>query len=50
MLMVPLRYGEDVVQYVAVLELERGRIRRATGYWGGPFPAQEARAPFIERD
>ncbi len=27
-LMVPLRYGEDVLQYVAILELERGRIRR----------------------
>ncbi len=49
-LMVPLRYGEDLQQYVAVLELERGRVRRATGYWGGPFLAQEARAAFIDRD
>ena len=32
-LMVPLRYGEEVVQYVAVLELAAGLIRRATGYW-----------------
>ena len=47
-LMVPLRYGEDVLQYVAILELERGRIRRATGYWGAPFPAQEGRAAFID--
>jgi hypothetical protein len=48
-LMVPLRYGEDVLQYVAILELEEGRIRRATGYWGAPFPAQDARAAFIDR-
>jgi len=45
-LMVPLRYGEDVLEYVAVLELDDGRIRRATGYWGAPFVAQAARAPF----
>jgi hypothetical protein len=49
-LMVPLRYGADILQYVAVLELEDGRIRRATGYWGAPFAATEARAAFIERD
>ena len=49
-LMVPLRYGEEeVLQYVAVLELVAGRIRRATGYWGAPFPAQAARAPFLDR-
>ncbi|MBA2720103.1 MAG: nuclear transport factor 2 family protein [Chloroflexi bacterium] len=48
-LMVPLRYGEEVLQYVAILEVERGRIRQATGYWGGPFPAQDSRAPFIDR-
>jgi hypothetical protein len=49
-LMVPLRYGEDVLQYVAVLELEGGRIRHATGYWGAPFPAQAARAAFVDRE
>ena len=49
-LMVPLRYGEDVLEYVAVLELEDGRIRHATGYWGAPFPAQGARAAFIDPD
>jgi hypothetical protein len=49
-LMVPLRYGDDVLQYVAVLELERGRIRQATGYWGAPFPAQGSRAAFTESD
>ena len=47
-MMVPLRYGEEVLQYVAVLELAGGRIRRATGYWGAPFPAQDSRAPFID--
>ena len=47
-LMVPLRYGDDVLQYVAVLELADGRIRRATGYWGAPFEAQDARAPFLD--
>ena len=49
-LMVPLRYGDDVLDYVAIVELENGRIRRATGYWGAPFPAQDARAPFLDRD
>jgi ketosteroid isomerase-like protein len=48
-LMVPLRYGEDVLQYVAVLELQGGRIRRGTGYWGGAFPAHESRAAFVDR-
>jgi hypothetical protein len=47
-LMVPLRYGEDVLQYVAVLELADGRIRHATGYWGSPFEAQASRAAFAE--
>lgn len=47
-LMVPLRYVEEVLQYVAILELERGRIRRATGYWGAPFPAQASRAAFVD--
>ena len=49
-LMVPLRYGEDILQYVAILELEHGRIRQATGYWGAPFPSQDSRAAFVERD
>ncbi|HEY3335281.1 MAG TPA: hypothetical protein VGK16_08635 [Candidatus Limnocylindrales bacterium] len=47
-LMVPLRYGEDVLQYVAVLEVDGGRIKHATGYWGAPFPAQASRAPFVD--
>jgi ketosteroid isomerase-like protein len=49
-LMVPLRYGKDILQYVAVLELEAGKIRHATGYWGAPFPAQESRAAFAARN
>jgi ketosteroid isomerase-like protein len=48
-LMVPLRYGDDILQYVAVLELEQGRIRRATGYWGAPFPAQDGRTAYLDR-
>jgi hypothetical protein len=48
-LMVPLRYGEEVLQYVAVVELADGRIRHATGYWGAPFPAQAGRAAFRDR-
>jgi hypothetical protein len=49
-LMVPLRYGEDVLQYVAIVEVEGGRVQRATGFWGSPFPARDARAAFIDRD
>ena len=48
-LMVPLRYGEEVLQYAAIVELEAGRVRRATGFWGAPFPAHAARAPFVDQ-
>ena len=48
--MAPLRYADGIQHYVAVIELEDGRIRRATGHWGAPFPAQEYRAQFAERD
>jgi ketosteroid isomerase-like protein len=47
-LMVPLRYGDDVLQYVAVIELADGRVIRGTGYWASPFEAQPARAPFTD--
>src|SRR4051794_12107437 len=47
-LMAPLLYGDDLQHYVAVLELQDGRIRRARGYWGAPFAAQAARAPFVD--
>ena len=49
-LMVPLRYGDDVLHYAAVVELDAGRVRRATGFWGAPFPAQGARASFVDRE
>jgi hypothetical protein len=48
-MMMPLRYGTDILHYVAVLEVEDGRIRRATGHWAAPFPAQEYRAEFADR-
>ena len=48
-LMMPLRYGEQVLRYIAVLELEDGKIRHATGHWAPPFPAQEYRAEFADR-
>ena len=47
-MMMPLRYGEDVYHYVGVFELEGDKIRRTTEYFGAPFPAQEGRAKFAE--
>jgi hypothetical protein len=44
----PLRYGDAAYQYVAVYELADGRVRRATAFFGPPFPAKPARAPFAE--
>ena len=49
-MMVPLRYGDDLQHYVAVIELEDGKVRRATGHWGAPFPPQESRARFAEKE
>lgn len=46
--MMPLRYGEEILHYVGVLELEGGKIRRGTGYFGTPFPAQEYRAKYTD--
>lgn len=48
-LMVPLRYGEDPYHYAGVFELDGGRLRRVTEYFGAPFPAQPARARFADR-
>jgi len=48
-LMMPLRYGDDVYHYVGVFELERDLIRRTTEYFGAPFPAQEGRARYVDR-
>ena len=47
-MMMPLRYGEDLYQYVGVLELESGRIKRGTGYFAAAFPAQDYRARFAD--
>ena len=48
-LMLPLRYGTDPYHYVGVFELDEGRLRHVTEYFGAPFPAQEARAKFADR-
>jgi hypothetical protein len=47
--MVPLRYSDGLYHYTAVLELEDGRIKRATGTWAAPFEAQAYRAEFADR-
>jgi len=44
----PLRYGEDIYHYVGILELDGGRIRRSTEFFGAPFPANPARAAFAD--
>jgi len=49
-LMMPLRYGEEIHHYVGVFEIDGGRIRRSTEYFGAPFPAQAGRARYAERD
>ena len=46
--MMPLRYGADIYQYAAVIELGGGLIRRGTGYFGAPFPPQPYRAAFAD--
>jgi hypothetical protein len=48
-MMLPLRYGSDPYHYVGVFELDGGRLRHVTEYFSAPFPAQEARAPFVDR-
>ena len=48
--MAPLLYGDQLQHYVAVIEIGDGRIKRGPGYWGVPFEAQAARAPFLDRD
>jgi ketosteroid isomerase-like protein len=49
-LMTPLRYGDEIHHYVGVYELRDGKIGRATEYFGAPFPAQEFRAEFTDKD
>jgi limonene-1,2-epoxide hydrolase len=41
-----LRYGSDVYQYAGIFELDGEAIRRSTEFFGAPFPAQPARAPY----
>ena len=47
-LTMPVRYGAKIYRYVGVHELDGGRIRRSTEYFGAPFPASEARARFAD--
>jgi ketosteroid isomerase-like protein len=46
-LMLPLRYGEEVVHYVGVFELRDHLIHRTTEYFGAPFPPQPSRAAYV---
>jgi hypothetical protein len=48
-MMMPLRYGEEIHHYVGVFELDGAKIRRTTEFFGAPFPAQEFRAQFTDR-
>jgi hypothetical protein len=46
-MMLPLRYGEDVYHYVGVFELRDSLIHRTTEYFGAPFPPQASRAAYV---
>ncbi len=46
-MMLPLRYGEDVYHYVGAFELRGGLIHRTTEYFGAPFPPQPSRAAYV---
>jgi hypothetical protein len=50
MVMQQLRYGEDIWHYVGVYELIGGKISHATEYFGAPFPAQDFRVQWRDRD
>jgi hypothetical protein len=43
-MMLPLRYGEDIYHYVGAFELRDGLIYRTTEFFGAPFPPQTSRA------
>lgn len=43
-----LVYGEETVSVVEILEIEDGKIRRATEYFASPFDAPEWRAQWVE--
>jgi ketosteroid isomerase-like protein len=50
-LMLPVRYPDGgLSHFVGVFQLEGPTIRRATGHWASPFPADPARAAFATRD
>ena len=44
-----LQYGPEIFQYAGIFELEDGLVRRTTEYFAAPFPAPDARAPYVER-
>ncbi len=46
-MMLPLRYGDDIYQYAGVFELRDGLIYRTTEYFGAPFPPQPSRAAYV---
>jgi hypothetical protein len=42
----PLQYGDDLIQYLGVFELDGDQVRRSTEVFGAPFPAQSGRARY----
>jgi hypothetical protein len=46
-MMLPLRYGDDIYHYVGVFELRDGLIYRTTEYFGAPFAPQASRAAYV---
>lgn len=48
--MVPLRYGDEIHHYVGVYELRDGKVTHSTEYFGAPFPPQEFRAQYLDKD
>jgi hypothetical protein len=50
-LMLPIRYPDGgLFHFVGVFELAGSSIRRATGHWASPLPADPARAAFATRE
>jgi hypothetical protein len=47
-LRMPLDYAGTVHHYVGVFDVRDGLIRRATEYFGAPFPAQPGRAKYAD--
>jgi ketosteroid isomerase-like protein len=47
--MVPLRYGDDLRHYVAVVEVADGRVRHGIGHWAAPFEPDPVRAAFTDQ-